>query len=320
MAKSILVTGGAGFIGSHLVDSLLTDGHRITVIDNFNDFYNSAIKRNNIASHLEKTNYNLIEADIRDKSAIDEIFSSNKFDEIIHLAAMAGVRPSIKNPSLYQEVNVSGTLNLLEGCRQSRVNKFIFASSSSVYGNGSIIPFSETGDVNRPISPYAATKLAGELLAYTYHHLFNLSAVCLRLFTVYGPRQRPEMAIHLFTDRIYCNEEIMMFGNGESSRDYTYVDDIISGILKCREQNFDYEIINLGNSKPIILRDLLSTIETAMNTKAKVVKLPDQPGDVRRTCADISKAKNILGYQPRVNIDRGIQNFVNWYMGEKQAQ
>jgi UDP-glucuronate 4-epimerase len=166
MAKSILVTGGAGFIGSHLVDSLLTDGHRITVIDNFNDFYNSAIKRNNIASHLEKTNYNLIEADIRDKSAIDEIFSSNKFDEIIHLAAMAGVRPSIKNPSLYQEVNVSGTLNLLEGCRQSRVNKFIFASSSSVYGNGSIIPFSETGDVNRPISPYAATKLAGELLAY----------------------------------------------------------------------------------------------------------------------------------------------------------
>ena len=318
MPESILVTGGCGFIGSHLVDRLLSTGHDVTVIDNFNDFYDPAIKRENCRAHGDFGSYRLIEGDLRDMGTVETAFSGSGFDEVIHLAAMAGVRPSIKNPVLYQQVNLSGTMNLLEACRRHSVKKFIFASSSSVYGNNPKVPFSEADPVDRPISPYASTKKAGELMVYTYHHLFSISAACLRFFTVYGPRQRPEMAIHLFTDSIYNGREIHQFGDGGTQRDYTFIDDIIDGIIACRQTDFEYEIINLGRSDTVMLRELIAKIESRLDKTAMIKIMPAQAGDVERTFADISKAKNLLGYSPRVSIDQGLDRFINWYLTQRR--
>lgn len=317
MAQSILITGGAGFIGSHLVDRLLADGERVTVLDNFNDFYNPALKRENVARHLEFENYRLIEGDIRDAALMDKTFAEGGFDQVIHIAAMAGVRPSLANPRLYQDVNLNGTMNILEGMRQHKVPHLIFASSSSVYGNNEKVPFAETDPVDNPISPYAATKKAGELLCYTYHHLYGIKTACLRFFTVYGPRQRPEMAIHLFTERIYCGEVISMFAAGQSQRDYTYIDDIIDGIMATRKADYAYEIINLGRSDTVVLSRLVEKLEVLIGRKAKIIQKPTQPGDVDRTFADITKARRLLGFEPKISIDDGLRLFVDWYMKKR---
>ena len=318
MSGSILVTGGCGFIGSHLVDRLLEAGHRVTVLDNFNDFYDPAIKRANCLPHLKSDNYTLFEADIRDSEDMEACFVSGNFDEVIHLAAMAGVRPSIERPVLYQEVNLIGTMNLLEACRRHSVNRFIYASSSSVYGNNPKVPFSENDPVDNPISPYASTKKSGELMVYTYHHLYGIKAACLRFFTVYGPRQRPEMAIHLFTDSIYHGREIKQFGDGSSQRDYTYVDDIVSGIMAARKAEYDYEVVNLGRSDTVKLSELINKIESYLGKKANIKVLPNQAGDVNRTFADIGKAKKLFGYAPKVSIDEGLEQFVNWYLKQRR--
>ena len=318
--NSILVTGGAGFIGSHLVDRLLSEGHTVSVLDNFNDFYDPAIKRRNISVHLENPRYRLFEGDIRDVAAIDGCFEAGAFDEVIHLAAMAGVRPSIAKPVLYQEVNLIGTMNILEACRKFGVNRMIFASSSSVYGNNQKVPFAETDPVDNPISPYASTKKSGELMVYTYHHLYNIKAACLRFFTVYGPRQRPEMAIHLFIERIHRGEEIKMFGDGRTKRDYTFVGDIVDGIQACRATEFEFEIINLGRSDTVELASLISKIEDQVGNKANIKTMETQPGDVERTFADISKARKMLGYEPKVSIDQGLEQFVNWYLRNQRSK
>ncbi len=314
MACRTLVTGGAGFIGSHLVDSLLQRGEQVSVIDNFNNFYDPEIKRSNIREHLQHDNYALVEGDIRDNQKIIDTFKAGKFDRVIHLAAMAGVRRSIEQPALYNEVNLIGTLNLLEACREYSVNDFIFASSSSVYGNNEKLPFSESDPVDNPISPYAATKKSGELMAYTFHSLYGMKMACLRFFTVYGPRQRPEMAIHLFADAIYHGREINMFGDGESSRDYTFIGDIITGILGCTTSEYDYQIINLGRSDTIKLRELISKLEQRIGRQAMIVQKENQPGDVNHTYADISKAKRMIGYDPVVSIDEGLDHFCEWYL------
>ncbi|MCP4567177.1 MAG: NAD-dependent epimerase/dehydratase family protein [FCB group bacterium] len=320
MSLSILVTGGAGFIGSHLVDTLLEFGHRVTVIDNFNEFYDPGIKRLNCRPHLEHENYRLINDDIRDRTAVDDCVEQGGFDEIIHLAAMAGVRPSLENPILYGDVNVMGTVNLLEACHKFGVKKFIFGSSSSVYGNNEKVPFAEDDPVDNPISPYAATKKAGELLVYTYHRLYDIKTACLRFFTVYGPRQRPEMAIHFFTDQIYHGREIPVFAGGKSRRDYTFVSDIVAGIMACHEHNFDYQVINLGRSDTVGLSDLIKKIELALDKTARIKIMPTQPGDVDQTFADIDKAKRLLEYYPQVSIDAGIEKFVTWFLERQEKR
>ncbi|MBD3401574.1 NAD-dependent epimerase/dehydratase family protein [candidate division GN15 bacterium] len=320
MPDSILVTGGAGFIGSHLVDRLLADGHRVTVIDNFNDFYDPAIKRANCRPHREQATYRLVEGDIRNREDVAACFEGEAITEVIHLAAMAGVRPSIKNPVLYQEVNLVGTMNILEACRTHGVGRYIFASSSSVYGNNRKVPFSEDDFVDHPISPYAATKKSGELMAYTYHHLYGFKTACLRFFTVYGPRQRPEMAIHLFTDRIWRGEEIAMFGEGDSRRDYTFIEDIVEGVLACRSAEYDFAVLNLGRSDTVRLHELITKIEQNLGKKAIIKTMPQQPGDVDQTFADISKARSLLGFEPKVSIDDGLARFVAWYLKKQEQQ
>lgn len=319
MPSEILVTGGAGFIGSNLVDRLLKIDCRVTVFDNFNDFYNPDIKRNNIKDHLKADNYTLVEGDLRDSNAVNQLFEQTRFDEVIHLAAMAGVRPSIERPVLYQEVNLIGTMNILEAMRRHELKKLIFASSSSVYGNNEKVPFSESDPVDNPISPYASTKKSGELMVYTYHHLYQIKAACLRFFTVYGPRQRPEMAIHLFTDLIHNDKPIKMFGDGQSQRDYTFVDDIVEGIISCRRFNYDYEIFNLGRSDTVKLSELIEKISSALGKKADIKRLEQQKGDVNRTFADITKARKILNFEPKISIDEGIKRFVDWYLNNRKV-
>lgn len=316
---SVLVTGGAGFIGSHLVERLMADGSRVAVLDNFNDFYNPRFKRENIEPLKKRGELEVLEGDLQDEEFLAGCFKKNDFEEVIHLAAMAGVRPSIRNPKLYSEVNLQGTVNILEGCRTFGVRRLIFASSSSVYGNNKKVPFEEHDFVDNPISPYAATKKSGELLVYTYSKLFEISSACLRFFTVYGPRQRPEMAIYKFTERIIAGDEIEMFGDGRSSRDYTYIDDIIDGIMKCRETEFDYEVFNIGNSSPVRLSELIGLIEGATGKKARVKRLPMQPGDVERTFADITKARTAFGYEPKTTIEKGIGEFVDWYRDKRAS-
>jgi UDP-glucuronate 4-epimerase len=316
-SSSVLVTGGAGFIGSHLVDRLLAAGERVTVIDNFNDFYDPDIKRANVAAHRDHDNYTLVEGDIRDAALVEQIFKDGGFEQVIHLAAMAGVRPSLKNPVLYHDVNLIGTLNILEAMRKFSVPRLIFASSSSVYGNNEKVPFSESDPVDHPISPYAATKKAGELMTHTYHHLYGINTICLRFFTVYGPRQRPEMAIHKFTDQITRGEEIEVYAEGRSRRDYTYIDDIIDGVMAARDLNCEYEIINLGRSDTVTLSDLIAKIEQVLGKKAKTRMLPSQPGDVKQTFADISRARALLGFDPKTSIDDGIEKFVAWYLEKR---
>jgi len=310
---NILVTGGAGFIGSSLCEKLIKLNQNIICIDNFNNFYNPLIKENNLKNLRDKENFKLYKADICDIDLLKKIFNENKIEIVIHLAAMAGVRPSIENPILYEKVNIEGTLNILNCMKENKINKLIFASSSSVYGGNKKVPFSEEDKVDFPISPYAATKKAGELICYTYHHLYDISVFNFRFFTVYGPRQRPEMAIFKFTKRIFNNQEISIYGDGTSSRDYTYIDDIIEAITNSIENLKGYEIINLGNSKPITLIDLVKIIENVSGMKARIKFEQAKPGDVFTTFADIKKAKKMLNYNPKTSINEGIEKFVFWY-------
>lgn len=311
----ILVTGGAGFIGSHLCEALLERKNYVICADNFDDFYDPAMKEDNISDIQDHHNFELLRGDIRDTSFLSKIFSK-QIDLVVHLAAMAGVRPSIKNPQKYIEVNINGTANILEQCRKKNIGKFIFASSSSVYGNNKKIPFAEKDNVDYPISPYAATKKAGELICYNYYHLFNISTVCLRFFTVYGPRQRPDLAIHKFTKRIMMNKSIPVYGDGTTKRDYTYIDDIIDGLLKTinflQSNGSLYEIFNLGESKTISLRRMISTIEKITGLTAKLEYMKMFPGDVYQTYADIDKSVKLLKYSPEVDFEEGIKRFVYW--------
>ena len=315
--KNILITGGAGFIGSHLVDQLLAEGEwTITVVDDFNDFYAPEIKRNNVRPHEQKPAYKLIETDIRDQSSMAKVFNQRQFDAIVHLAARAGVRPSLKDPRLYAETNINGTVNLLELARKHNVKQFVFGSSSSVYGINAKVPFSEDDPIRQPISPYAATKAAGELLCHTYSHLYDMRSVCLRFFTVYGARQRPDLAIHKFAQLITRGKPIPVFGDGRTRRDYTYIDDIIAGVRAAIDfDQSNYEVVNLGESRTVELRELISLIEHELGQKAMIDSQPLQPGDVPQTFADITKARRLLGYNPQTQIEDGIHRFVEWFRG-----
>lgn len=316
--KNVLITGGAGFIGSHLVDRLLAEqSWRVTVVDDFNDFYCPSTKRANIQPHLANADFQLIEADIRSETALECVFSRDNFDTIVHLAARAGVRPSLAEPQLYAETNLNGTLNLLELARRFKVPQFIFGSSSSVYGCSAKLPFNENDGIANPISPYAATKAAGELLCHTYSHLYGIQVNCLRFFTVYGARQRPDLAIHKFARLILAGKPIPLFGDGTTRRDYTYIDDIICGIRAAiNYQETPYEIFNLGESETIELGELICLLEKHLNRKAAVEHLPPQPGDVPATFADISKARKMLGYNPQTKIEEGIEKFSRWIKKE----
>jgi UDP-glucuronate 4-epimerase len=312
-----LITGGAGFIGSSLADDLLNNGNQVIVIDNFCDFYDPMIKEDNIKLALKNKNYKLYRGDIRDIDILDMIFKENKIDVVVHLAAMAGVRPSIENPILYQEVNCMGTQNILETMKKYDVKNLVMASSSSVYGNTKEVPFREDMIVDFAISPYAATKKANEVMTHVYHKLENLNVIMLRFFTVFGPRQRPDLAINKFTRLMLNDEEIPMFGDGDTSRDYTYIGDIVDGIERSCDyvmNNEDvYEIINLGNSSPITLKEMINIIGEVVGVTPKIKELPMQPGDVDRTYADVSKAKRLLGYEPKTSFKDGIVKFVEWY-------
>ena len=310
----ILVTGGAGFIGSHLVDHLLRAGSEVSVIDDLNDFYSPEFKRANLAEIKTAGRLHFFEGDICDRRRVFETFETTRPEMVIHLAARAGVRPSLEQPLLYETVNVHGTMVLLEACRHLGVSKFIFASSSSIYGIANKVPFSENDTTALPISPYAATKIAGEKICYTYSHLFGINAVCLRFFTVYGPRQRPDLAIRKFTSMIDRDEPIPVFGDGSSGRDYTYIDDIIQGILAAARLECPYDVFNLGNAHPVDLNTLIAIIEEALGKKAQIRRLPVQPGDVPITFADISKAGKLLGYSPKTTLKEGVRKFVEWYL------
>lgn len=311
--QNILITGGAGFIGSHLTEILLHQGHQVIGLDNFNDYYDPQIKWRNIDPLRSHERYSLIEGDILDLKLLRQVFEKHQIGVVVHLAARAGVRPSLREPLLYQRVNVQGTTNLLEVAKDFSVEKFIFGSSSSVYGENKKVPFDENDFVDHPISPYAATKKAGELICYTYHHLYKLPITCLRFFTVYGPRQRPDMAIHKFTKWIYHDEEITMFGDGHSRRDYTYITDIIDGICKSIEHCNAYHIYNLGESQTIELRKLIELISKCLGKEPSIKKLPVQPGDVPITYAAIDKARSEIGYAPQVGIEEGVEKFVRWF-------
>jgi UDP-glucuronate 4-epimerase len=313
----VVVTGGAGFIGSHVVRKLLDEGNEVAVIDNFNDFYDPAIKRANVESFGGRAR--IFETDICDFDAVQAILAEGKFDTIVHLAARAGVRPSIKNPKSYIDTNITGTFNLLEGARAAGLKHFVFASSSSVYGLAQTVPFSEELPLPQTLSPYAATKLSGEHLCGNFSNLYGMRVVCLRFFTVYGPGQRPDLAIHKFTDMIERGQAIPKFGDGNTRRDYTYIDDIVQGVLGAiayRGELFD--IFNLGESETTTLNELIEALETSLGRKAVIEQLPEQPGDMPRTCADISKAKRLLGYNPHTKIAEGIPKFVEWYRGLKR--
>nr|QNO49844.1 GDP-L-fucose synthase [Methanosarcinales archaeon ANME-2c ERB4] len=312
----IIVTGSAGFIGSHVVDKLLGDGKRVVGVDNFDPFYDPSIKMRNMEHNMNHDGFVFYNADIRNKKQMGEVledFEESEISTVIHLAARAGVRPSIDDPLLYADVNINGTMNLLELCKEHDIENFVFGSSSSVYGINEKIPFSESDVVDSSISPYAASKKACELFCYTYHHLYDIRIACLRFFTVYGPRQRPEMAIHKFTRLVDHGKEIEMYGDGASRRDYTYISDIVEGVIATLDKKIGYEVINLGNSSVVELRYLIRLIEENLGKEARIKQLPDQPGDVPVTYADISKANRLLGYNPRVSIEEGVERFVEWY-------
>jgi UDP-glucuronate 4-epimerase len=315
----VLVTGGVGFIGSHLCERLLKDGYEVAVVDDLNDYYSPALKLENLSIIRAAGSFPFFKCDICDREALTEILGRWRPDAVVHLAARAGVRPSLEQPLLYERVNVGGTLNLLEACRQHGISKLVFASSSSVYGAATAPPFSEECQVNRPVSPYAATKLAGEQLCYTYFYLYGIRCVCLRLFTVYGPRQRPDLAIRKFADRIAQGLPIPVFGDGSSGRDYTFVEDTVAGVIGALEYDCGYDIINLGNSAPVTLLDMIKTLEEFIGRKAKIEWLPDQSGDVPITCADIRKAGRILGYSPKTPFPAGIRKFLDWHFSRVLA-
>ena len=309
----ILVTGGAGFIGSHLVEKLLADGHQVAILDDFNDFYDPPIKRANISAVVKDIAVH--DVDLRNGEKIADLFRNEEFDTIFHLAARAGVRPSIQQPQLYYDANVSGTLHLLEAARTSGVERFIFASSSSVYGAAKKVPFSEEEHLTQTLSPYAATKIGGEFLCSTYSHLYQMRIAALRYFTVYGARQRPDLAIHQFTRRIHAGEPIDQFGDGTTRRDYTYIDDIIQGTMAAlKYEGSMFDVFNLGESDTVQLKDLIAAIEKALGKKAKINSLPEQPGDMPLTCADISKARKLLGYDPKTKFEDGLPTFVDWFL------
>ena len=313
--RKVLVTGGAGFIGSHLVDQLLGEGEwQVTVVDDLNDFYSPAIKRRNIADHVRSPNYRLLELDIRDWPQLQTVFAENTFDIVVHLAARAGVRPSLAEPRLYAETNVNGTLNLLELARKHGVRHFVFGSSSSVYGVNTKVPFAEDDRIYQPISPYAATKAAGELLCHTYSHLYGVRMTCLRFFTVYGARQRPDLAIHKFARLMTESKPIQVFGDGTSRRDYTYIDDIIAGVRAAMDYDLTpFEIFNLGESETVELSELISALEDALGVQAVIDRHPMQPGDVPTTFADITKSHKLLGYDPQTKLRDGLPKFVEWF-------
>jgi UDP-glucuronate 4-epimerase len=312
---TILVTGGAGFIGSHLCERLLSDGTRVICFDNFDSFYDPNVKIKNAEGMAKKFPdlFDLVTGDIRNPDHLKGVFQKNKIDSVVHLAARAGVRPSIAEPLLYQDVNIRGTMVLLENCKAHVIKNFIFASSSSVYGENQRVPFKEEDLDIQPISPYGATKRAGELVCYSYHHLYGMNIACLRIFTAYGPRQRPEMAIHKFTRLIDQGEKIPIYGDGSSRRDYTYIDDLVDGILGVIRYHKGFEIYNLGESQTTSLKELIRLIEEAFGRKANIEMLESQPGDVSMTYADITKAKRMLKYQPKVRMEEGIKRFVEWY-------
>ena len=314
---NILITGAAGFIGSTTAEQLIKEGHQVIGIDNFDPYYDRKIKENNIKELQKSSLFSLYELDILDYEKFEKVFKENKIDYVLHLAAKAGVRPSIEDPIGYQNVNNLGTNNLLELCRKYGVKKLVLASSSSVYGNNKVVPFKETDVVDYAISPYAASKKANEVLAHVYHSLFDMDIILLRFFTVYGPRQRPDLAINKFVRLIQNNEPIPLYGDGTTSRDYTYIDDIVSGILLSfkylKEHQNVYEIINLGSNNPVSLIEMVRTIEKTLNKIAIINWLPMQPGDVDITYADISKARKLLGYNPSITFENGIKNFVAWH-------
>ena len=321
---TILITGGAGFIGSHLTDRLLESGERVISIDNFNDYYDPAVKKRNIEDALENPSYILCEGDLRDRGFVGDVLDTHRPDLVIHLAAMAGVRPSLENPLLYQEVNIIGTNNLLEEMNVRDMKKLLFASSSSVYGDCPRVPFSESDPDIHPISPYGVTKLSGEHLCYAYHQLFGMDILCFRFFTVYGPRQRPDMAIHKFTVLIDTGKPIRVFHEGKSSRDYTYIDDIIQGILGgvgfvMNTPAPVFEVFNLGEATRVPLIELIGHIEAGLKKPANTIMMPGQPGDVQTTYANIEKARRLLGYKPETQIEIGIDRFMAWYRKERQA-
>src|SRR5438094_3991768 len=309
----VLVTGGAGFIGSHLVEKLLAASHDVVVLDDFNDFYDPQIKHANIAGFAKDVT--VYHVDLRDGESVRNLFHREKVNAIAHLAARAGVRPSIQYPRLYYDTNVTGTLHLLEAARVTGVERFVFASSSSVYGASKAIPFSEDEHLTQTLSPYAATKIAGEFLCSTYSHLYNLRVVALRYFTVYGPRQRPDLAIHQFTRRIYAGQPIDQFGDGSTRRDYTYIDDVIQGTMAALQYEGSlFDVFNLGENDTIQLKDLIAAIEKALGKKAKINQLPEQPGDMPLTCADISKARKLLAYKPTTRLSDGLPRFIEWFL------
>lgn len=319
--KTILVTGGAGFIGSHLCERLLEEGHSVICLDNFDSYYDPNLKIRNVEEISNKYPgpFTMVTGDIRNRNHLTELFKKNRIDAVFHLAARAGVRPSIVDPLLYEDVNLRGTITLLEVCKEFGMKNFIFASSSSVYGENQRVPFSETDLDIQPISPYGATKRAGELLCYSYHHLYGIHIACLRIFTAYGPRQRPEMAIHKFTSLMDQGKEIPMYGDGSSKRDYTYIDDLVDGMMAVLQRHQGYEIYNLGESQTTSLKELIRMIEGSLGKKAKIQMLEPQPGDVSITYADITKAKRLLNYQPKIEMGEGIKRFVEWYKEQSIA-
>jgi UDP-glucuronate 4-epimerase len=319
MSAHVLVTGGAGFIGSNLTQRLLARGDRVTVLDDFNDFYDPKRKRENVALLSPQPGFALVEGDIRDAALVDQLFAHGRFDAVVHLAARAGVRPSLREPVLYEDVNCIGTLRLLEAARHHGPNLFLFGSSSSVYGINEKVPFAESDEINQPISPYATTKRTGELLCYNYHHLYGMRTACLRFFTVYGPAQRPEMAIHKFTELLAHGKPVPLYGDGASRRDYTYIDDIVDGLLRTLDVAPGFEILNLGGAETTALRDLIQWIADELAVTPSIEYLPDQPGDVPITFADVTKAQRVLGYAPKVPIREGLRRFVAWFRARQAA-
>jgi UDP-glucuronate 4-epimerase len=317
MSRHLLITGAAGFIGSHVARRLLGRGDRVTALDDFNDFYDPALKRANAAELARADGWRLVEGDIRDVELVDRLFLESRFDAVIHLAARAGVRPSLREPILYEDVNCIGTLRLLEAARRHGPANFVFASSSSVYGINEKVPFAETDPVDLPISPYATTKRAGELLCFNYSHLYGLRTSCLRFFTVYGPSQRPEMAIAKFTDLLARGLPVPLYGSGQSRRDYTFIDDIVDGVVAALDLGPAFEIFNLGGSQTTALVDLVHWIAGELGVEPAVEMLPEQPGDVPITYADVAKARALLGYEPKVPIREGLRRYVGWYRARR---
>jgi UDP-glucuronate 4-epimerase len=315
--ETILVTGGAGFIGSHLVDRLLADGRRVVALDNFDGFYPAEIKERNLAAASRHPAFRLVRGDIRDRDAVEASLSPGPVAAVVHLAARAGVRPSIEQPELYVSVNLDGTARLLEAARRHGVGTFVFGSSSSVYGNNEKVPFAEDDPVDRPISPYAATKRGGELLAHTYHHLFGVNVACLRFFTVFGPRQRPDLAIHKFARLMADGNPVPVFGDGTNGRDYTYVEDIVEGIVRATARIRGFRIWNLGGSAPVLLNDLVAKLAQGLGVTPRLDRLPRQPGDVDRTWADIARAGADLDWAPRTGFDAGLARFLEWFRSER---